>query len=121
MKMRIRVEGRAYEVEVDFLDGAAHASGGRGVREAPVPPEVFRSRPPQKLPEDGVCRSPMAGRVTAVMGAAGRNVRRNEPVVLIEAMKMQIPIGPAVDGTLKTIHVAAGETVGAGQVLFELS
>jgi glutaconyl-CoA/methylmalonyl-CoA decarboxylase subunit gamma len=121
MKMRIRVEDRAYEVEVDFLDGAARASDGRGGREVAIPAEVFRPRPSQKLPEDGICRSPIAGRVTAVMGSAGRNVRRNEPVVLIEAMKMQIPIGPAVDGTLKTIHVAAGETVGAGQVLFELS
>ncbi len=118
MKMRICVEGRAYEVEVDFLDDAPRTAGAR---EAPLPEAVFRRRPPHKMPEDGVCRSPISGRVAAVVGAAGRNVRRNEPVVLIEAMKMQIPIGPAVDGTVKTIHVATGETVGAGQVLFELS
>jgi glutaconyl-CoA/methylmalonyl-CoA decarboxylase subunit gamma len=121
MKLRIHVEGRAYEVEVDFLDGAPNSSGSRGSLEAALPGAVFRRRPPQKLPEDGVCRSPISGRVAAVVGAAGRNVRRNEPVVLIEAMKMQIPIGPAVDGTVKTIHVTTGETVGAGQVLFELS
>lgn len=120
MKLRIHVEGRAYEVEVDFLDGAPNGSGIRAL-EASLPGAVFRRRPPQKLPEDSVCRSPISGRVAAVVGAAGRNVRRNEPVVLIEAMKMQIPIGPAVDGTVKTIHVATGEAVGAGQVLFELS
>ncbi|HUB35162.1 MAG TPA: acetyl-CoA carboxylase biotin carboxyl carrier protein subunit [Bryobacteraceae bacterium] len=121
MKMRIRVEDRAYDVEVDFLEGAANANESRSGLEAQLPATVFRRRPPQKLPEDNVCRSPIAGRVTAVMGAAGGNVRRNQPVVLIEAMKMQIPIGPAVDGTLKIVHVAAGETVGAGQVLFEIS
>ncbi len=105
-------------MEVDFLDGVPHAAG---TREAPLPEAVFRRRPPHKMPEDGVCRSPMSGRVAAVIGTAGSNVRRNEPVVVIEAMKMQIPIGPAVDGTVKIIRVAIGETVDAGQVLFELS
>lgn len=119
MKLRIHVEGRAYEVEVDFLDAAPAA--GRGALEAPLSGVVFRPRPPQRLPEDSLCRSPIAGRVTAVIAAAGRNVRRNEPVVLIEAMKMQIPIGPAVDGVVKAILVVAGEAVGAGQVLFELA
>jgi biotin carboxyl carrier protein len=62
-----------------------------------------------------------AGLVVAVFGVEGEAVRRNEPVVLIEAMKMEIPIGPAVDGTVKTIHVSVGDLIGARQVLFELS
>jgi biotin carboxyl carrier protein len=40
---------------------------------------------------------------------------------VIEAMKMEIPVGPAVDGTVKAIHVQVGDTVKTGQVLFELS
>ena len=120
MKLRIQVEGRAYDVDVDFLDPGP-VNGSSHVPEPSIPPSVLRPRPPQKLPEDSVCRSPIAGRVAAVVAAIGRKVGRNEPVVLIEAMKMEIPIGPAVEGTIKAISVAAGDAVRAGQVLFELS
>jgi biotin carboxyl carrier protein len=41
-------------------------------------------------------------------------------VLVIEAMKMEIQIGPAVDGVLKTIQVKPGEAVSSGQLLFEL-
>jgi len=42
-------------------------------------------------------------------------------VLVIEAMKMEIQIGPAVDGILKAVRVQPGDTVAAGQLLFELS
>ncbi len=121
MKLRIQFEGRAYEVEVDFLDSRPGTNGNGHAAEAPVPASVFRRRPPQRLPEDSICRSPIAGRVTAVVGSTGRTVRRNEPVLVIEAMKMEVPIGPAVDGTVKAIRVEPGDSVKTGQVLFEIA
>jgi biotin carboxyl carrier protein len=107
-------------VEVDFLDSSA-AAASPPVPESVLPGSVLRPRPPQKLPEDSVCRSPVAGRVAAVLASAGRKVRRNEPVVVIEAMKMEVPIGPAVDGTVKAVHLSAGDAVTPRQVLFELT
>lgn len=121
MKLRIQLEGRAYEVDVDTSRSRRSGSTHRSRSELQVPASVTRPRPPQKLPEDSVCRSPIAGRIVAVFGAEGKVVQRNEPVVVIEAMKMEIPIGPAVDGTVKTIHVAVGDSVSARQLLFELS
>ena len=121
MKLRIQLEGRAYELDVDAFQSRRNGSSQRNVSELHLPASVTRPRPPQKLPEDSVCRSPIAGRVVAVFGSDGKVVRRNEPVVVIEAMKMEIPIGPAVDGTVKTIHVGVGDSVSARQVLFELS
>ena len=47
-------------------------------------------------------------------------MRKNEPVMVIEAMKMEIQIGPAVDGVVKSIQVKPGEAVSTGQLLFEL-
>jgi biotin carboxyl carrier protein len=121
MKLRILVEGRPYEVEVDFTDHTPAANGRPRTLDAPIPDAVLRRRPAQRLPEDNVCRSPIAGRVTAVVAEAGRNVRRNEPVVILEAMKMEVPIGPSADGIVKSIHVAPGDAITSGQVLFELS
>jgi biotin carboxyl carrier protein len=118
-RLRIHVEGRPYDVEVDVLPaaGRTHPNG----RPAAIPESVLRPRPPQKLAEDSSCRSPIAGRVVAIVSVPGGTVRRNQPVVVIEAMKMEIPVGPAVDGTVKAIHVQVGDTVKTGQVLFELS
>jgi biotin carboxyl carrier protein len=120
MKLRIQVEGRVYDVDVDLLDDHVQTSQAAHVPETAIPAAVLRKRPPQKLPEDSVCRSPIAGRVTAVLVAAGAEVRRNQPVVLLDAMKMEVPIGPVVDGKVKAIHVQAGDLVQAGQMLFDL-
>ena len=81
---------------------------------------MTRLRPPLKLLEDTFCRSPIAGRITAVLAVPGQAIRKNEPVMVIEAMKMEIQIGPAVDGVIKTIQVKPGEAVSTGQLLFEL-
>ncbi len=121
MKLRIEVEGRPYEVDVDFLDPDAGPDDALRAAEPVVPETVVRKRPPHKLPEDSMCRAPMAGRVVAIPCAAGRKVRRNEPVIVLDAMKMEVPIGPAVEGTVKAIHVGVGDLVATGQLLFELS
>jgi len=121
MKLRIRVENRDYDVGVEFLDDAPAAAQQEHATKTRIPASVIRERPPQKLPEDKFCLSPIAGRVTAVFVPEGRRVRKNEPVILIEAMKMENNVGPAVDGKIETIRVKTGEAVKAGQVLFELS
>ena len=120
MRLRIQVEGTSYDVEVEFLDDAPPAIPDGGEPEVVIPPSVTRHRPPLKLLEDTYCRSPIAGKVTAVVASVGQRVKKNEPVLVIEAMKMENKISPAVDGVVKTIHVRAGEAVSTGQMLFEL-
>lgn len=85
-----------------------------------IPASVLHARPPLRLPEDAVGRSPIAGQVVAVWAAAGHRVTRHKPVMVIEAMKMENQICPEVDGVLKAVHVAPGDAVKAGQVLFEV-
>ena len=85
-----------------------------------IPESVLHARPPLRLPEDAVCRSPIAGLVIAVFAAAGEPVARRRPVMVIEAMKMQNNVCPEIDGVLKAVHVAPGDVVKPGQVLFEL-
>ena len=85
-----------------------------------IPESVLHARPPQRLPEDSVCRSPIAGVVVAVLAAAGDRITRRQAVMIVEAMKMLNHVSPEVDGVLKAVHVAPGDAVKAGQVLFEL-
>ncbi len=120
MKLRIQVEGRPYDVDVDLFGRVTQTTSRRPPADTKIPESVLRKRPPHRLAEDSVCRTPIAGRVVAVLGDAGREIKRHEPVVVIEAMKMEVPIGAAVDGTVKKIHVQVGDAVSARQTLFEL-
>jgi biotin carboxyl carrier protein len=120
MKLKIDVEKKTYEVTVAFLDDAHHPRSAQPAT-IPIPETVTRPRPHLKLLEDTFCRSPIAGRVISVLTAPGQAVRAGEPVIVIEAMKMEIQISPAVDGIVKTIRVKPGEAVGAAQLLFELA
>jgi biotin carboxyl carrier protein len=119
MKLRIDIEKKSYEVTVEFLEDA-HGHRNWQPAEMTIPESVTRVRPPLKLLEDTFCRSPIAGRVTAVLAVNGQAIRKNEPVLVIEAMKMEIQIGPAVDGVLKSVQVKPGEAVSTGQLLFQL-
>ena len=85
-----------------------------------IPEAVLHARLPLKLPEDSVCRSPIAGLVVAVMATEGQHIDRGQTVLVIEAMKMLNHVSPAVEGAVKAMHVAPGDAVKAGQVLFEL-
>ena len=96
------------------------AASGESEPAIAIPESVLHARPPQRLPEDAVCRSPIAGLVIAVLAIKGERVTRRQPVMVIEAMKMQNNVSPEVDGVLKVVHVSPGEAVKAGQVLFEL-
>lgn len=92
-----------------------------GAAKIAIPATVFRKREQRRFPEDLCCRSPIAGLVVAVTASAGQEIRPGEPVLIIEAMKMQNEVRSECGGRLKAIHVSPGEAVKPGQVLFELS
>ena len=121
MKLQVSVEDRVYEVDVDMPHQSEAANRQLPAPAMTIPDPVLRARPPQRMPEDSVVRSPIAGRVAAILAAPAQRIQRHQGVVLLDAMKMEIPIGPAVDGTLQAIHVAVGDAVVTGQVLFEMA
>lgn len=64
--------------------------------------------------------APMPGKVIKVCVAAGDAVRKNQTLVIVEAMKMENEIKAASDGVVVKVHVAAGELVNAERTLIEL-
>jgi biotin carboxyl carrier protein len=64
--------------------------------------------------------APMPATVIAVLVAAGNRVKKGETVVLLEAMKMELPIRSLSDGTIAAVRCREGELVTAGQVLIEM-
>lgn len=68
----------------------------------------------------GGLEAPMPGVVTRVLVTAGDSVSKGQPLVALEAMKMEHLIRAPRDGRVKSLPVAAGTMVQAGTPLAEL-
>ena len=62
----------------------------------------------------------MPGTVVRVEVAPGDEVLARQPLVVLEAMKMEIPVHSPFDGTVKALHAAEGDQVAGGALLVEL-
>ena len=68
----------------------------------------------------GDLQAPMPGQVLAIHVAPGERVTRNQPLVLMEAMKMQVEIVATRDGVVAEVKARAGEQVPGGAILVVL-
>jgi biotin carboxyl carrier protein len=64
--------------------------------------------------------SPLAGTVVEVQVAAGDPVTQGQPVVILEAMKMNTTVTASRTGTVKSVAAQAGTSVAEGQVLLSI-
>ncbi|WP_248490833.1 biotin carboxylase N-terminal domain-containing protein [Tsukamurella sp. PLM1] len=118
-------ESTADAVELD-VDGARHrfavsvandridvdsALGAVSLREVP------RFRDPGSDLPDGSLVAPMPALVTSVHVAKGDEVIAGAPVVVLEAMKMQVTMSAPHDGTVSLLAVSAGQQIDADHVL----
>ena len=114
----ITVNGNVYDVVVE--EGA---STGAPVVKAPAAPKAA----PKAAPAAAPAAAGGAGSVKVEAGAAGKifkievkvgqAVKKGDAVVILEAMKMEIPVVAPQDGTIASIDVAVGDPVEAGAVL----
>ena len=68
-----------------------------------------------------VVRAEMAGKVLEVCVAEGDTVNEDQDLVIIESMKMQIPVGSPQEGTVKQVFVAPDQFLNEGDPIVELS
>jgi biotin carboxyl carrier protein len=124
MKLRITLEGRSYEVDVEILDEvtpyAATTPRPTSAPRSPEPPAQPSSAAniPAEDDERSV-RSPIAGVVLRLDASVGDRVEVNQVVMVMEAMKMETNIASPVAGTVRAVHVTTGEAVKQGQLLVE--
>jgi acetyl-CoA carboxylase biotin carboxyl carrier protein len=65
-------------------------------------------------------KAPMVGKIIEVVVDAGSAVDTDDELVIIESMKMEIPVGAPRAGTVSEVRVSTGDTVQEGDVLLIL-
>ena len=113
----ITVNGTAYSVTVE--EGTSTAAP---VAAAPVAaPKAAPAAPAPKAaaPAAGgtTVTASVPGKVFKVEASVGQAVKAGDAIVILEAMKMEIPVVAPVDGTVASINVAVGDAVENGDVL----
>ena len=83
-------------------------------------PDVDAALPAAAAQGHGTIAAPMPGTVIAVPAAVGDRVTAHQPLVVLEAMKMEMPVLAPFAATVTAVHVAAGDQVAAGATLVEL-
>ncbi|MBS0389981.1 MAG: biotin/lipoyl-binding protein [Proteobacteria bacterium] len=68
----------------------------------------------------GLLRAPMSGRVIAVLASEGQEVAQGDPLVVIESMKMEMPLAAPCAGRIARLHVSEGQQLNAGQAVLEV-
>ncbi len=64
--------------------------------------------------------APMPGTVIQVLAKEGDSVKHRQPLIVLEAMKMETPVVSPYDAVVKSVHVAEGDRVAGGALLVEL-
>lgn len=119
----ITVNGNVYDVTVEE-NGAGAAPAARPAA-APAPAAAPKAAPAAPKAAAGAgsiqVKAGAAGKVFKIEASVGQSVQSGDPVVIIEAMKMEIPVVAPEAGTVASIDVAVGDAVEAGAVLATLN
>lgn len=118
----ITVNGNVYDVTVEENVGGAAVAAPAKRAAAPVAPKAAPAAPKAAGVAGGIkVTAGAAGKVFKIEASVGQKVAKGDAVVIIEAMKMEIPVVAPEDGTVASIDVAVGDAVEAGGVLATLN
>lgn len=131
-KFKIAVDGKEYLVEMEEIG----AQNNKPIAEAPQAPQVQvepkttvekevskeKSSKVAPKPSDAskAMDAPMPGNVLKVLVNVGDKVISNQPIMILEAMKMENELVASRDGVISEIYVKSGDTVNAGDLLIAI-
>ena len=116
-KYIVRVNGKEFEVEVEKA-GIVPAESKVQVQDEAAPV----SQPAKQAESKGtVLEAGAAGKIWKILKKPGDKIEKGEDAVILEAMKMEIPVVATVSGTVETVFVSEGQPVEAGDKLLTIA
>ena len=114
----ITVNGNVYNVTVEEGTTAGAAPTVSAAKAAPAAPKAAA---PAGAAGSVEVTASVPGKICKIEAAAGTAVKAGDAVLVLEAMKMEIPVVAPQDGTVASIDVAVGDAVEAGATLASLN
>ena len=105
----IFIDGRVYVLELHNAGGLMRASGA-----------TASPRTSGKGRREGALSAPMPATVVKIVAKPGDQVKAGDVLIILEAMKMELPMRAAVGGTVKSVRCREGELVQPGEELVEI-
>lgn len=131
-KFKITIDGKTYLVEMEEIGGTpaaaaptpAPAAAPTPAAETPAPapaaPTPAPATPAAASGEGEVVTAPMPGTVTKVLVKSGDAVTENQPLMILEAMKMENEIVAPKAGTVDDIIATLNQSVNSGDGLISI-
>ena len=108
-------------VEEGATSGAPAAAAPKAPKAAPKAAPAPAAAPAAGAAGSIKIEAGAAGKVFKIEANVGQAVKKGDAVVIVEAMKMEIPVVAPEDGTVASINVAVGDAVEAGALLATLN
>lgn len=125
MKLKLTVNGIAYEVEVEVEEqnapqlGIFMPGGSFAASQLASVGAASSTDPSFSGVGDGI-KAPLAGTVSQILVEIGQQIDTGQTLIILEAMKMETAITAPSVGIVAAITVAKGDSVQGGQILLEL-
>ena len=116
----ITVNGNVYNVTVEegTTAGAPAAAPAAAPKAAPKAPAAApKAAAPAGAAGAVDVTASVRGKICKIEASAGQAVKAGDTVIILEAMKMEIPVVAPQDGTIAGINVSVGDAVESGDVL----
>lgn len=116
--VELEVNGTPYTVEMK--QEVKKTKTPKLVRSKTPPPSTKEHKPLTRSGKLSTIKSPLPGKIFSIDVSEGDTVKKNDKLMVLEAMKMENNILSDVSGTVKSIKVEVGENVGQDAVLAEI-
>ena len=118
--LRVTVNGKAYDVQVDELGANAAPAPAAPAPAAPAAPAAAPAAPAAAPSGSETIAAPMPGTILSVNVKAGDSVKSGDVLLVLEAMKMENEIMAPRDGVVASVMVNKGESVDSGKPMIAL-
>ncbi|MFO1086262.1 MAG: acetyl/propionyl/methylcrotonyl-CoA carboxylase subunit alpha [Reyranellaceae bacterium] len=123
---RGKVDGQAVAVQVDAVGSGWRLINEGGQAEAlvltPRQAELYALMPVKAAPDTSkFLLSPMPGLLSSIAVSEGQDIKAGEALAVVEAMKMENVLRATRDGTVKTLHAKAGDSLRVDQKIIEFA